>query len=857
MATPHTRARAVPGPPAAATVTTWSGTELFTQFVPPLSDGGSQVTGYRIDWDTNPGNFEVQTLTTTPNLGPNEIQSLTLSATHIPEVQSFVTTAAVVPEVQTVTTFADINEQLGGSFTLAFDTTAMGGGYYVSAQIPAAAAAQAGSPPTRESMQEILEAMPNIFNVSVSRAGPDEQGGYTWSITFYGPPGNLPQLQLASMSLTGNGAGVLIDTPVPGNQISGFFRIGFGYEVTAPLAYDATPGDVQAAMEQLVEVGVVEVTRSGPDVQRGYGWTVTFVDNMNSGRVAPITIDASALTTLEGSPNVTLCVGGVLVPGSPCALPGSSVPGNQFTGTFNVTFTAPVDGMGGGGGSATVYGIPVNASASLFETMVEAIAGNVTGNISVTRTGPDLQQGYSWTVTFLSAMGGVPSFGAQVTGTAVGAVATTVHLSPGTLQEVQHVVLDGVTGNITGNFTLTFNGISTLPIPLAMGGPTGCAPIGANVQYYLDQLQTVNNVTVTATTVTFGCLLNVTFVGNAGNVPLLVANSSTPWSTATTVATAGLSTSTGGALLTPSSAITVSTLRNGNSSVLGGTFTVSFNGDTTGYLSFDSTAEQMQDALEALESVGQVTVTRSDVDVNNGYTWTVTFTTELGNLPLMSMDVIAMTGTLPEGLVSKFIPGMAPPFNSGTGGLALGSVIVTDMDNLQFDITGLRQGVFYSVRVSAANAVGYGDPVIASPPFIAPWPQPPTEPTNVSLAVLDGNSVSVSWSDPVRLGGEPLFSYLIEWYNQQLVPEVQSVLLTTPVVNEVQVVTTTPPTGSFEVRCLCECLCLCVCFVCLRVCAAVMPRSRPVLCVCAPAGGVLDPQRHIGGECGGGADHHV
>ena len=115
------------------------------QWAPPLSDGGSQVTGYRVDWDTNPGVFEVQTLKTTPNLGPNEIQSFTTYASVIPEVQSFHTRAANVYEVQTVRTFANMNELLGGSFTLAFDTTASGGGYYVSAQIPNNAAASTGA----------------------------------------------------------------------------------------------------------------------------------------------------------------------------------------------------------------------------------------------------------------------------------------------------------------------------------------------------------------------------------------------------------------------------------------------------------------------------------------------------------------------------------------------------------------------------------------------------------------------------------------------------------------------------------------------------------------------------------------
>jgi hypothetical protein len=321
--------RPVPDAPAAATVVPYSGTDLYVEWVPPLSDGGSQVTGYRVDWDTNPGNFEVQTLQTTPYLGPNEIQSLTLFASVVPEMQSFHTRAAAVAEVQTVRTFANTNEVLGGSFTLSFDTTATGGGYYVSAQISNAAFPSTGGPATRESMEEILEAMPNIEDVVVSRVGPDEQGGYTWSVTFITPPGNVAQLKLATSSLTGNGAGVETATATPGNEISGSFRIAYNGEVTGPLSYDATPSQIQTALSAFSQLGVVEVSRTGPNVQRGYSWSITFVDNMNSGDLPAITIDGTNLTSTGSAVTVSVCANGVVVGGTPCTA-GTSVRGNQL-----------------------------------------------------------------------------------------------------------------------------------------------------------------------------------------------------------------------------------------------------------------------------------------------------------------------------------------------------------------------------------------------------------------------------------------------------------------------------------------------------------------------------------------------
>ncbi len=138
---------AVPEAPTAATVTPYSGSDLFVQFTPPAADGGSQVTSYRIDWDTEPGVREVQNLRTTPNLGPNEIQTIQTSAQDIDEVQSFHTRALTIPEVQVVTTYANPLETLGGSFTLAFDDTANGGGLHVSAQIAHHANSSRGATP--------------------------------------------------------------------------------------------------------------------------------------------------------------------------------------------------------------------------------------------------------------------------------------------------------------------------------------------------------------------------------------------------------------------------------------------------------------------------------------------------------------------------------------------------------------------------------------------------------------------------------------------------------------------------------------------------------------------------------------
>jgi len=70
-----------------------SDSEIQVDFAPPSSDGGSHVTSYKVEWDTDPGNQEIQTITTSTFTGPNEIISISTSAADVDEVQEIRTTA--------------------------------------------------------------------------------------------------------------------------------------------------------------------------------------------------------------------------------------------------------------------------------------------------------------------------------------------------------------------------------------------------------------------------------------------------------------------------------------------------------------------------------------------------------------------------------------------------------------------------------------------------------------------------------------------------------------------------------------------------------------------------------------------
>merc|ERR1719271_1729748 len=57
-----------------------------------------------------------------------------------------------------------------------------------------------------------------------------------------------------------------------------------------PIASDASAAQFAAALS-LTDAGSVAVTRSGPDAQDGYAWTVTFLDR--AGDVPPLEVVCS------------------------------------------------------------------------------------------------------------------------------------------------------------------------------------------------------------------------------------------------------------------------------------------------------------------------------------------------------------------------------------------------------------------------------------------------------------------------------------------------------------------------------------------------------------------------------------
>jgi len=135
------------------------------------------------------------------------------------------------------------------------------------------------------------------------------------------------------------------------------------------------------------------------------------------------------------------------------------------------------------------------------------------------------------------------------------------------------------------------------------------------------------------------CSWEISFDTNAGDLELLKMS-------IYDTAQGGIAASAVGSVTTFNTITgTVTETKKGTSVVIGGNFALEFDGARTIYLPYNCTARTMKFALESLDTIGQVDVSRSSVDENNGYTWSVTFLTELGDVSPILFDNYDMTGT--------------------------------------------------------------------------------------------------------------------------------------------------------------------------------------------------------------------
>ena len=681
-------------------------------------------------------------------------------------------------------------------------------------------------------MKASLEALASIASVDVTRVGPlNGRKEYAWTVTFTGDAnaGSVANMgidaSMLSTTSTGAWANATVATTIVGNKLGGTFDLTYD-SVAVTVPFDASATAMKAKIETIPSAGSVDVTVTPADRNGGRTWSVSFTSAVG---------DLAAFTdTTIRSLTYAAIQGGV-----------SGTVETSAAGANSAIFTIANDGSGAYTYTVTTAGSGYDSSTAGGETIV--IKGSQLGGVDGTNDATLTVTGSAGSAVLSSAnvaIAGTPAtLPTHLTGT--GAAVAVVEKRKGTVKEVQQIEMT-MAQPWSGSFTVDFGGVNTAPVQFYDYASGGCNATEAALDAALQALAGVGTVTVGHGDVPTGggCNFLITFDTNsidAAPVTVAVTASTTEVGYAITgqainkaagVAVTQASGSGVGTLKTelsgtsdqvvivvtsgvfdtaadlmidgvaviaanlaiPSLTAAATVIQDASSVGLGGIFTLTHGGSRTGYLPYDATALAVQTALSSLPSTGTVAVTRSDVDENRGYTWTVTFLSNLGDVTSLVADDSSLTGTVASITVVEATKGVAPGFNQGVGGLPLGSHIVTTPGALYHTIATLNQGVNYYVRVSAKNSdVGGGMtslPAAASPPFVTPMPQRPSSPTAVALTPVSGDSLKLSFAAPASTGGHAADKYRVEWFTSAFATEVQAITIVAPTTAEVQTVTT-------------------------------------------------------------------
>lgn len=517
-----------------------------------------------------------------------------------------------------------------------------------------------GSDP--RAMENILKQMSNIDQVYVTRkVDPDPaRNGYIYRIFFYGNGvyGDIKQLQFTMCTpFQTQENNVLTETGVSNVvRISMVDPGGFNAANTFVNAATATAEQLNQDLDRLPAFGDVIVSQSLADQQGGFVWTVAFKDSEGDLPQFICARDAVfAATVGSGCETTTL------------------TDGNVLSGSFVIESSVPIS---------------FNANAVTVKAALEAMSW--VGKVQVVQSAPSAQMGYTWKITFLDYFGDVPTLmvtsslvgtganiqvrevrkGNSIAGTFtlsyMGSVTTPIQwnakatasdtTSDGSSMQEKLEALDVIgsitvkrstmdrEGGMTWSITFLDNNLNPGDLPLLQANASaltgvgvvafvrevrkGSNAVGDQLWLSFDPPQTDNGSPTTKYQVRWDTAAAFTaspaeyFIAEPEKLyrtqQIITGAKSLAWSNIKTPQVSEVQT------------VTI------NTAVVGDTFTLAFRGAlTTVFTVGTSTTTTLTTLLSGLSTVGTVVVTPAATTMAPGSVFQVTFTTELGDLPLL------------------------------------------------------------------------------------------------------------------------------------------------------------------------------------------------------------------------------
>lgn len=469
--------------------------------------------------------------------------------------------------------------------------------------------------------------------------GPED--GTPFTVTVSKTNGNVPDVVVTT--LTEGVAGANCKQTVTVTATGGNFTLTFQGSTTGNIAYNASAGTVQTALEGLASIGSGNVTvTAGGTTGNTRSWVAEFVGIFANATQPVMTASGAGLT------GVTTGQVTEKTKGAPSTSHKFSLTLTGTGGLAKFTFTNPVT-FSTASKSCTVNPASATSEAGIIQSCLQSITPLGVGNCTVTRTS---QSGSTsvYEIEFINTLRGfdldgnltvlaIPPTG----GTLEATLETTQTGSATTINEVQVITFSSPPAG--GTFTISFNGQTTAAIAYNAADTAVLSALEA-----LSNIA-VGDVSVTKTLVGTMPFWEVTFLVNLGatDQPMMTVD-------ATSI--------TGG----PADVVLSSEGYAGTNEVQqieltygpdGGTFTLTYSGQTTASIAWNADPSIIRAALEALSNLSD-----GDVDVSGPpagpyvvtfigtkaytnvaqMTGTSSLTTSVGTESISLTDVVSPTG---------------------------------------------------------------------------------------------------------------------------------------------------------------------------------------------------------------------
>ncbi len=378
----------------------------------------------------------------------------------------------------------------------------------------------------------------------------------------------------------------------------------------------------------------------------------------------PFAVTAASSNGSSLGVSVTTTVGGA-----------GAVAATNMTQSFKIPITASGTFVIWIGGAAT-GNIASGASAATVQTAIEGLSSVGSGNASVAKSSDSNDDTY--TVTFQGALAGTNVATAIVVLSTEKPIIRTIQegSSSGTVRnEKQTITLgDGFDfdGALSGyTYTLTLSGQTTSAIDLNSSTSA--------IRTSLLALSNVDDNGVIVTSV--GNVATIEFVNTEGSAPqsqLVASVFSGSQTHSLTIPVTTTSANAGSTAVNEQQVITLT------GTPTGGTFTLTYSGQTTSSIAYNASAATIDAALEALSNIGA-----GDVAVTGAASgpWTVTFETALAgtNVSQMTANGAGLTGGASQGITVTTPMASSGPNHWDTDKNWLPEGVPQDFDRVRFE----------------------------------------------------------------------------------------------------------------------------------------------------------------------------